>query len=284
MQQFGGRVDPQQMAGMKDVVKKQAVENVIGRVLLEQAIDDQGIVVTDDEVGARMAEIKEQAGSEEAYAERIAMLGMTEDQLRTEMKIALRVEKLLAENRDIAEVTDAEVTAYYNENTERFQQAERVRASHILVGTNPEDTATEKNLKKEEAEKVLTDLKGGADFAQMASQHSSCPSKAKGGDLDYFQRGQMVTPFEQAAFSLGVGELSELVETKFGYHIIKVTDHEDARTVSFDEARDGIVVYLDGQRKNEVMTGYMQELRAAATIEYAEGMEGTPTPGAPQTP
>ncbi len=137
MQQFGGRVDPQQMAGMKDVVKKQAVENVIGRVLLEQAIDDQGIAVTDDEVDSRMAEIKEQAGSDEAYAERIAMLGMTEGQLRDEMLTALKVEKLLTSNRDVAEVTDAEVITYYNENKERFQQPERVRASHILIGTNP---------------------------------------------------------------------------------------------------------------------------------------------------
>jgi parvulin-like peptidyl-prolyl isomerase len=72
----------------------------------------------------------------------------------------------------------------------------------------------------------------------------------------------MVTPFEDAAFSLGVGELSGLVETKFGYHIIKVTDHEEGRIVSLDEARDGVAVYLDGQRKNEAMTEYMQELRS----------------------
>jgi peptidyl-prolyl cis-trans isomerase C len=270
MQQFGGRVDPQQMAGMKDVVRKQAIDNVIGRVLLNQAADREGVEATKDELDARMAEIRAKAGSDETYSQGIAMLGMSEETFREEMGNALRVEKLLMKHRDVPEVTDAEVTAYYNENKARFQQPERVEASHILIGTDPEDTAEEKALKKTEAENVLAQLKGGADFAEMAQQHSICPSKEKGGDLGYFQRGQMVKPFEDAAFSLGVGELSDIVETKFGYHIIKVTAHEDARDIPLEDARAGISLFLDGQRKNDAMADYVEELRKAATIEYAE--------------
>ena len=274
MQQFGGRVDPQQMAGMKDVVRKQAIDNVIGRVLLNQAIEEQGIEVTESELDARMAEIREQAGSDEAYSQRVAMLGMSEERFREEMGTALRVEKLLAEHRDVAEVTDDEVTTYYNENIQRFQQPERVEASHILIGLKPEDTAAEKSAKKTEAENVLSQLKGGADFAELARRHSICPSKEKGGDLGFFQRGQMVKAFEDAAFSLGTGELSDLVETKFGYHIIKVTAHEDATTMSLEEAKAGITLFLDSQRKNDAMADYVEELRGVATIEYAE----PPTP------
>jgi parvulin-like peptidyl-prolyl isomerase len=275
MQQFGGRVDPQQMAGMKDVVRKQAMDNIINRVILEGAIEKEGITVTEDQIDARMAEIKEQAGSDEAFAERLGMLGMSEDQLRDEMTTALKVEALLARHREVTEVTDAEVEAYYNENKERFVQPERVQASHILIGTQEDDTAAEKSLKRSEAEGLLAELRQGGDFAQLAHQHSTCPSKENGGDLGLFQRGQMVPEFEMAAFGLGIGEMSDIVETKFGYHIIKVTDREEGRTVPFEEAKEGVALYLDGQNKNQLMNDYMQELRAEATIEYPEG-------GAPQ--
>lgn len=270
MQQFGPNVDPQQMAAIKETVRKQALENVIGRVLLMQAIATEGITSTQDEIDSRMAEIREQAGSEEVFAQRLAMLGMTEAQLESEMRNAINVDKLLERHRDIGEVTDADMEAYYNANRQRFKQPERVRARHILIETKPEDTAAEKSSSKAEADRLLGELKQGGDFEALARQHSSCPSKERGGDLGFFQRGQMVKPFEDVAFALKVGQVSDVVETQFGYHIIEVTDREEEREVPFEEAKHGIGVFLDGMKRNEAMNSYLEEVRASAVIEYPD--------------
>jgi peptidyl-prolyl cis-trans isomerase C len=274
MQQLGGRVDPQQMGQMKEVVKQQAVENIISRTLLEQSIEKEGVDVSQEEVDARMAEIKAQMGTDQEFSERLAMMGMTEELLRTEMGTAIKVEKLIAARGDLVEVTEADMRTYYDENKDRFTQPEQVQASHILIKTEPGDTEEAKYEKRREAERVLAELNQGADFAQMATQHSACPSKQNGGDLGMFRRGQMVKPFEDAAFGLRVGQMSGIVETQFGYHIIKVTDRQEGRDIPYAEAKEGLVGFLEGQKKQEAMNAYLEELRDAASIEYAEPVQG----------
>jgi peptidyl-prolyl cis-trans isomerase C len=270
MQQLGGRVDAQQMGEMKSMVKQQAMNNIISRMLLDGAVAEEGITVTPEEIDARLAEVKASIGSDEAFSQRLAVMGITEDLFVREMGTALKVEKLLARRGEVVEVTEADVRSYYDENPQMFNRPERVKASHILIKVDENDTAAEKEEKQKEVVRVLAELRQGADFAEMASQHSWCPSKKDGGDLGFFQRGQMVKPFEDAAFSLGIGELSDVVETQYGYHIIKVTDREDARTVGFEEAKPGIQAYLEGQRKQQAMGALVEELRGKATIEYPE--------------
>ena len=120
---------------------------------------------------------------------------------------------------------------------------EQVRASHILISTKPIDPNADPNQAKaqakDKAEELLKKVKDGADFAALAKENSDCPSNAQGGDLGLFPRGQMVKPFEDAAFALKVGEISDLVETQFGYHIIKVTEHQDPNQITFREGQDG---------------------------------------------
>lgn len=270
MQQLGGRVDPQQMEQMKSMVRQQALNNIISRMLLDGAVEDEGIVITPEEIDARLAEVKAQVGSDEAFSERLAVMGITEDLFAREMGMALKVEKLLTIRGQTVEVTDADLRSYYDENPQMFNQPERVKASHILIKVDETDTAAEKEEKQKEVGRVLAQLRQGADFAELASQHSWCPSKKDGGDLGFFQRGQMVKPFDDAAFSLGIGELSDVVETQYGYHIIKVTDREEARVVGFEEAKPGIEAFLEGQRKQQAMGALVEELRAEAKIEYPE--------------
>jgi peptidyl-prolyl cis-trans isomerase C len=270
MQQLGSQVDAQQMGQMKDVVRKQALDNLISRTLLDQAVAREGVTASQGEIDARMAEIKAQMGSDEEFASRLAMMGMTEELLEAEMGTAIKVEKLIEKRGDAPEVTEADLKAYYDENRDRFKQPEQVEASHILIKVEPDDSDATKYEKRREAERVLGELSQGADFAQTATQHSACPSKQNGGRLGFFRRGQMVKPFEDAAFGLEVGQTSGIVETQFGYHIIRVTDRQESKDIPFEEARDGLAQYLDGQKKQEAMNSYIQGLRDAAEIEYAE--------------
>jgi peptidyl-prolyl cis-trans isomerase C len=270
MQQLGGRVDPQQMGEMKAMVRQQAMNNIISRILLEGAIEEKGITVTPEEVETRLAEVRSSLGSEQEFSDRLAMMGITEDLFVEEMGTAMKVDKLLAESGKVAELSDADLKSYYDENPARFNQQERVKASHILIKVEENDTGAEKEEKRREADNLVAQLKAGGDFAELAGAHSWCPSKQKGGDLGFFQRGQMVKPFEDAAFNLGVGELSGVVETQFGYHIIKVTDREEARSIGFEEAKPGIAAFMEGQLKQQAMTALVEDLRAAATIEYPE--------------
>jgi peptidyl-prolyl cis-trans isomerase C len=258
------------MGQMKEVVRKQAVDNIINRTLLDQAVDKEGVAASQDEIDARMEEIRAQMGSDEEFAARLAMMGMTEELLEAEMGTAIKVEKLLEKRGDVTEVTEAELKAYYDQNRDRFKQSEQVEASHILIKVEPDDSDAAKYEKRREAERVLAELGQGADFAQMATQHSACPSKQNGGSLGFFRRGQMVKPFEDAAFGLEVGQTSGIVETQFGYHIIKLTDRQEAKDIPFAEAKDGLAQYLDGQKRQEAMNSYIQGLRDDAEIEYAE--------------
>jgi peptidyl-prolyl cis-trans isomerase C len=273
MQQMGSQMSPQQMESMKGVLKQQATENVINRVLLEQTIENEGIEATEEEIDERMAQVAAQFGSEEEMENRLAMMGMTRENLLVEMSTAIKVEKLMDKHAGSSGVTDAQVREYYDANPGQFQQPERIKASHILFGLDEGSTPEMRAEKKAEAELVLADLKQGANFEELATQHSSCPSAPRGGDLGFFEKGRMVKPFEDAAFALDVGETSGLVETRFGFHIIRVVDLEEARTVPFDEARENIKGFLEGRGKQEILKTYTDELRAEADIEYKNAPE-----------
>lgn len=151
-------------------------------------------------------------------------------------------------------VTDAECEAYYNENREQFKE-EMVRAAHILV----EEEA--------QAKELLAAIEGGADFHELASANSKCPSGSRGGDLGDFGRGQMVPEFEQAAFALNIGEVSGIVKTQFGYHLIKLLDKKDE--VPFTDVKGQIEQYLMSKKQNEMYSNFTQGLKSKYTVEKA---------------
>jgi len=168
------------------------------------------------------------------------------------------------------EVTQEDAKKYYDENSQRFETPEQIRASHILI--QPELTGADPNEAKAKArvktEDLLKQLKEGADFAELAKANSSCPSAPKGGDLGFFPRGQAPAEFDNAAFALEVGQMTDVVETEYGFHIIKVTDHKDSGTTSFDEAKDDIIEQLTQQKQLEFAGAYIDSLKADAKIAY----------------
>lgn len=164
-------------------------------------------------------------------------------------------------------VSDAEVTDFYNENSSKLAEESQIKASHILIGVDTAATPEDKKIAKEKAETILKELKSGKDFAEAAKTSSTCPSKEQGGDLGFFGKGQMVPEFEQAAFALKPGELSSVVETQFGYHIIKVTERKDAVTPKLEELREKITTFLKGQKTQKAVFDFVTKLRKESKIE-----------------
>jgi peptidyl-prolyl cis-trans isomerase C len=142
-----------------------------------------------------------------------------------------------------------------------------VRASHILLGVDASASADEKQKAKTKAEDILKKVKAGEDFAKLAKDNSTCPSSAQGGDLGFFGKGQMVPAFEQAAFSLKTGDVSEVVETQFGYHIIKLTEKKEAETVKLDEVKDRISDYLKNQKMQKAVTDFLNGVKGNSKVE-----------------
>jgi len=205
--------------------------------------------------------------------------GKSFDQLKQQIQKGLSYQILLqAKFADRINVTEDDARKYYSENK---KQIEQVRASHILIKPEAADPNADPNEPKAKAEakarSLLKQIKNGADFAELAKANSSCPSSAKGGDLDFFKRDRMVPAFAKAAFELKVGQVSDIVETKFGYHIIKVTDRKND---TFEQAKDNIVETLTQKRQGELAKEYIESLKAKAKIVYPPGKE----PKAPARP
>ena len=271
----GANADPQQLAQMRDVMRGQAIENMINRTLLNKAAADEGVTIAREQVTARIGDIKKSFPSEQEFTQRISMMGMTTQELEQEIETGLRFESLLSRHTgEVSTPTEQEIAAFYDTNRSRFQQPERVHARHILISVGKDDTPEQKAEKRARAAKIRTDLVAGADFAATASQASDCPSKQQGGDLGFFGRGMMVPAFESAAFALKVGELSDVVETDFGYHLINILEREDAREVTLNEAREGIIRNMQDQQKQAAVNAYIEGLRTAAKIDYADSPAG----------
>jgi peptidyl-prolyl cis-trans isomerase C len=179
-----------------------------------------------------------------------------------------------------SKVGDEEILAYYQEHKDRFQQKERIRARQILILLPPNAGPEKEAAAKRKAQEALKRVKAGEDFAVLAKEYSEGPAASRGGDLGYFSRGRMVPEFEEIAFSLkDVGDESDLVRTKFGFHIIELTGRQPAQELSLEEVKDRIVRQLESARRREVRQTLAAELREQASVEIQEGyFEGEEIP------
>jgi peptidyl-prolyl cis-trans isomerase C len=252
-------------------VEETAMENLIRSELLYQLAMDQDIPDLDRQADEQLAAIKSRSPSEEEWNAALAKSGITLDALRDQIKRALLINAFV-ENEILAkiEVTDAQSKAFYDEHPESFAKPESMRASHILIGVDAGAGPEEKEKAKRKADEILAKVQSGADFAELAKSESSCPSAKQGGDLGEFGRGQMVAPFETAAFALDAGAVSGVVETQFGYHIIKATDKSAAEVVPFEEVKARIEKELTKQDAQELVMAKVDELRQTSVIEIPD--------------
>ncbi len=273
LQQAVGELEARAGQGLppdqRDRVVRGVLDQLIAFRLLAQESTARKVAVPDADVDARIAQIRSQFPSEQVFTQTLTQRQLTLDSLRADVRQGLQIDRMIdAEVAGRANVTAEQVNDFYAKNPSEFQQTERVSASHILIPLPDGADAAVKEQARARAADILKQVKAGGDFAALAKEHSQDPGSApKGGDLGSFERGQMVGPFEQAAFSLGPGQASELVETRFGFHIIKVAEKQAARTVPLEEVRTQVEQYLQGQSRERETQVFIDALKAKGKVE-----------------
>lgn len=254
----------QQMNFLRDRAKEQA----IGARLLFDEAERLQINVPEAELDARIAQYEEQAGGKEAFAALLKKQNINPVEFREQTRRGRRVDKLVEmHTANLPDPTEEEMHDHFEKHQDEYTKGEQAQAQHILISPK----GSSENAKAEALSKILElkrRIEAGEDFSALAAAHSDCPSgKQAGGSLGWFGRGAMVPEFDNAVFSMKDGEVSDVVETQFGYHIIKKVAHIDAECPTFEEAHDKIRDFLRHANRGEALKAYVQELREKAVIE-----------------
>jgi len=239
-----------------DLAKERVLDQMISDKVQLNKAKEMGITVSDEEIDTEVDKWKKLFNSDEKYIEFLTSLNIDEEYFRDNLKKDLIKNKMMEELTRNVEITDEELADYYGRHINEFY---RVKASHILLDT------------EEEAQKILERVKAGEDFNALAKEYSTDPSaKDNSGSLGYFRQGQMVEPFEKAAFALKPGEISDIVKSDYGYHIIKV---EDKTIDKFEDVKDEIRNSLIAERKTKNYDSAFEEMMNKAKIEkYPENL------------
>ena len=246
-------------------LEAKALDQAIGAKLLLDQAARLDIPVTEKDIDAEVARVVQQVGGEENYKKALAAQGISEADFRKELEKGARVNMLVNQAcAHVADPTEDEVTAFYEAHKAEYVEPHQVLCQHILVkGSN--DAALDKI--KEIRERIVNDK---ADFAEEAKKHSDCPSGAQGGSLGWFGRGMMVPEFDKAAFEMKKGEVSGIVTTEFGYHIIYKADEKGGGQQTIVDVHDQIKDLLRHEARGKAMDAYVADLREKATIEYKD--------------
>lgn len=249
-------------------LKAMVLESLIDNELMYQIAKDNGYGPSDEELDAEMKKTKGRFADENAYQQALDQQGLSEEELKQELaKQMTKTEFEEDKFGDQTTVDSSEIKTFYNDNPEQFEQPEQVRASHILIQVPEEATEEDKANAKDKLKAAQKRVEDGEEFSEVAREVSEGPSSEKGGDLDYFGRGQMVPEFEEVAFNMEVGQVSDIVETSFGYHLIKLTDHKDAATVPFEEVKGDIKTHLERVKLQEAKKAFLEEKKQNADIK-----------------
>lgn len=252
-------------------LRKQLIENLINRELLYQIAQQRKIQIQKRWIDLALKELKEQLGKRTAYRQFLDKSGLTEKQLRARIKKGLIVRRLLRREviRQI-KVSEAEMQAFYRQHPEYFQGKEQMRLRHILIAFNDEDGTVSRGNALLRIQSIQLMLHENKDFASLALEHSDDPSKVRGGDLGYLERRQLIHDFGEAAFVLAPGEVSDIVKTRYGYHLIKAIDRIPSSRMAYRNVREKIERTLRRNKEKKATEAYLanQRRRASITRQY----------------
>ncbi len=284
----GQTLAPEQSA----LIERQILDQLIQMQLLNSQATAADKAAGKADAEKKFADAKAKLGSEDALNRQLKLMGSTQDEVIAKWAEALTAEAVLKRALNV-NITDADAKKFYDENPSRFEEPEMVHVAHILIGTRDASTGTElseaqKAAKRKQADDLLKRARAGEDFGKMAAQYSDDPgSKDKGGEYT-FARGQMVPEFESAAFSLKTNQVSDVVTTQYGYHIIKLIDKSPAHKVEFSKAEPEIKEGLSQQALQKQFPDYIAKLRKDANVEILDDKlkpaESTVSPSAAPLP
>lgn len=260
-----GSVNPEK----KSEFIRAVLDDIIAQRLLLQEAQSRKLTPSKEEMDKQLSAFKKQFPDEATFNKALQSEGLTEDQLKQKVGDQLTMEKYI-ETVIVPKVTvnDAEVQKFYDSNKDKMKEPEQVKASHILIRVAPDADAKAKKEARDKAEGLLKRVRAKEDFAALAKANSDDPgSKENGGNLDYFAKGQMVPEFDKAVWNMKKDEISDIVETQFGYHIIKVIDHKPEQVVPFDTAKEQIKTFLKRRGVSENLQTTAKDLKAKGKVK-----------------
>ena len=253
-----------QKALRQDVLKK-----LIRMELLYQDSQTKNLVASNEEVENTINKIKSQLSNEDGFKKFLEKQRYSQQDLRDEIKRNLSIKRLVDQeiNTKLV-VTDEESNTFYKNNEAQIKQPEGVRVRHVLAKLDKNATPEIEAAAKEKIEKIKERVNKGEDFAELARKNSDCPSAKNGGDLGFIVRGKTVPEFEKCAFGLKQpGEVSEVIKTPFGYHVVKLVEKRPAGKIPYEKAKQDIVKFLKNRKMNGKLNKYVQNLYSKAKVE-----------------
>lgn len=257
----GMELQPEQLVEVRSSI----VDDLITREVLLQ--ESASYEITVEDLSGQISTFRNQFNTEEEFVEALSTQGFNLESFTKVITEDLKIQKLIEEKvPEKNTVTEDEIVVFYNENPTYFTSPERVHASHILVSLENKTTDQEKEQAMAKIKRIENELKNGADFGELAKEESEGPSGPNGGDLGEFTKGQMVPSFEEIAFSLPPEKTSGIVETQFGYHIIKVHEKFPESSIPLEEVKESITSYLEQQQGQDKINTFIDSLKTSAKI------------------
>ena len=251
-------------------LREKALDQAIGaRLLLDRSMQ-LDIPVSSADIDAEVAKVIAQVGGEDNYKQALEAQKISEEDFRKELEKGARVNRIVEQAcSGVPEPSEDEVSAFYEAHKEEYVEPEQVLCQHILVKSEEGDLPEAKSAAFEKIREIRERILGGADFSKEAKAHSDCPSGKEGGSLGWFSRGMMVPEFDKCAFEMGKGEVSDIVTTQFGYHIIYKADAKGGAKLTLVDVHDQIKDLLRHEARGRAMDKFMAELKESAKIEYS---------------
>jgi parvulin-like peptidyl-prolyl isomerase len=250
------------------LTKKESLETLIGRELLYQESVREGIKVKDTEVDAEIARLQGQFPGEDEFIASLGKLELTKEAVTAQIKRGMAIQALLDSRFSATKVvTEPEARNYYEKNRDAYSQPVQIRLSHILIKPAMRVTGSGTTSARSTMDSLQRRLSKGEDFALLARESDDSASSEKGGDLGYFTPGQLGKKLEDAAFSQAVGQVSPIIEDRFGFHLLKVTERRPKTALPFEEVREKVSKQLQRERMMAEMTPYLKRLRDVARVE-----------------
>ncbi len=252
-------------------LQEKALDQAIGARLLLERSQQLDVPVTSADIDAEVAKVIEQVGGEENFKKALSAQNIDEEAFRKEIEKGARVNKLVEQAcTGVEEPTEQEVFDFYEAHKSEYVSEPKVLCQHILVKVEESSTSDEKSAAFEKILAIKERIAAGGNFAEEAKKNSDCPSGAEGGSLGWFGPGMMVPEFDKVAFEMKKGEVSGVVTTQFGYHIIYKADEQPGGQQTLVDVHDQIKDYLRHGARGKAVDAFVAELREKATIEFLE--------------